>query len=131
MKQILNRYPMLEEDRNYIANLASGGGNSCNCPAVLEVDFNNDANDSDIIILSNEEHDFIMKNYLNFIFKGKGYVDSDIDVYYKPYYINKEGGYISFHFKQNIFGITGDGDTNKYVYYNSNTHKLGIDFPPM
>lgn len=30
LKQILNRYPMLEEDRNYIANLANGGGSGIN-----------------------------------------------------------------------------------------------------
>ena len=39
LKQIINRYPILEEDRNYIANLANGSGSGCNCPAVLEVDF--------------------------------------------------------------------------------------------
>lgn len=36
LKQILNRYPMLEEDRNYIANLANGGS-GCNCPIVIDV----------------------------------------------------------------------------------------------
>lgn len=130
LKQILNCYPMLEKDRNYIANLANGGS-GCNCPAVLEIDFKNNANDSDIIILSNEEHDVIMKNYLNLIFKAMGYVESNIDVYYKPNYINTYSDMINFHFNQNIFGITGDNDETKYLYYNPNTHELGIAFPPM
>lgn len=38
LKQILNRYPMLEEDRNYIANLVNGGGSGCNYPIVIDVD---------------------------------------------------------------------------------------------
>lgn len=38
LKQILNRYPMLEEDRNYIANLANGSDGGNNCPIVINVD---------------------------------------------------------------------------------------------
>lgn len=38
LKQILDRYPMLEADRNYIANLANtGSGSGCNSPIVIDV----------------------------------------------------------------------------------------------
>lgn len=43
LKQILDRYPMLEADRNYIANLANGSGGGCNCPIIINLnDLHND-----------------------------------------------------------------------------------------
>lgn len=98
---------------------------------ILEIDYRNVGGGGDYIQMSEEEHEFIMNNYIDLIFKHPSRHVSNSFIFYKPCTTSiEDNDYIEFEFAKNIYHISGSTNTSYYLSYDIDNQRLYLTQPP-